>query len=213
MWGDNYAGQLGQGDDVHRDHPVIVKSLIDTKVVDVSCGYQHSLILDSDGTVYGAGKNNKYQLGKDKKAKDEGGEIMDKYGHFSPIGGFNVLADADREKGKTFNEPIVQMKAGKQHSLFLSSSGTVYSLGFNLHGQTGLSTYLFPHVETPTEIPTDGLKIKQIATGFHHNLLLDEEGRIYGFGSLTPGKVETLHEITLPSNSKVTRIHSSNMRN
>lgn len=56
MWGDNYAGQLGQKDDIHRDHPVIVKDLTNTDIVDVSCGFQHCLVLDSNGVVYGMGK-------------------------------------------------------------------------------------------------------------------------------------------------------------
>ena len=33
MWGDNYAGQLGQEDDVHRDTPVVVKSLTEKKII------------------------------------------------------------------------------------------------------------------------------------------------------------------------------------
>ena len=63
MWGDNYSGQLGQGDDVHRDFPVLVQNMMDKNIVDVSCGFQHCLILDNVGTVYGVGKNTRYQLG------------------------------------------------------------------------------------------------------------------------------------------------------
>jgi len=36
MWGDNYAGQLGQNDEIHRDHPVLVKSMLERKIVDIS---------------------------------------------------------------------------------------------------------------------------------------------------------------------------------
>ena len=31
-WGDNYAGQLGTGDDIHRDDPTLVKSLSDHRI-------------------------------------------------------------------------------------------------------------------------------------------------------------------------------------
>ena len=31
-WGDNYAGQLGTNDDIHRDEPTLVKSLAEVDV-------------------------------------------------------------------------------------------------------------------------------------------------------------------------------------
>ena len=31
-WGDNYAGQLGTQDDIHREEPILVKSLADVDV-------------------------------------------------------------------------------------------------------------------------------------------------------------------------------------
>jgi hypothetical protein len=38
-WGDNYAGQLGQHDDIHRDEPTLVKSLAELEIVDYSLGF------------------------------------------------------------------------------------------------------------------------------------------------------------------------------
>jgi len=38
-WGDNYAGQLGTGDDIHRDSPVLVKSLAEMNVTQLSLGF------------------------------------------------------------------------------------------------------------------------------------------------------------------------------
>jgi len=32
-WGDNYAGQLGTGDDIHRDEPTLIKSLSEHEIV------------------------------------------------------------------------------------------------------------------------------------------------------------------------------------
>jgi len=31
-WGDNYAGQLGTGDDIHRDEPNLIKSLSELRI-------------------------------------------------------------------------------------------------------------------------------------------------------------------------------------
>ena len=38
-WGDNYAGQLGTGDDIHRDDPTLMKSLAELKINQMSCGF------------------------------------------------------------------------------------------------------------------------------------------------------------------------------
>jgi alpha-tubulin suppressor-like RCC1 family protein len=59
-WGDNYAGQLGTGDDIHRDEPHLIKSLSEFKIKQYSCGFQHGMFLTQDGDVYGLGKNNRF---------------------------------------------------------------------------------------------------------------------------------------------------------
>lgn len=46
------------------------------------------------------------------------------------------------------------------------------------------------HVEEPVEVFTDGLKIKEISAGWHHNLLLSEDGRLYGFGARLNGQLD-----------------------
>ena len=61
-----------------------------------------------------------------------------------------------------FDEPIVQMKAGKFHSLFLTESGKLYSVGSNLHGQTGFSNTIYDRIKNPTMINTDGIEIVKI---------------------------------------------------
>ena len=38
-WGDNYAGQLGTNDDIHRDEPNLVKSLAEVDVRQMSLGF------------------------------------------------------------------------------------------------------------------------------------------------------------------------------
>jgi alpha-tubulin suppressor-like RCC1 family protein len=63
-WGDNYAGQLGTGDDIHRDDPTLMKSLAEVAVTQFSCGFQHACFVSAEGHVYGVGKNNRFQMGK-----------------------------------------------------------------------------------------------------------------------------------------------------
>ena len=48
---------------------------------------------------------------------------------------------------------------------------------------------MYAHVEEPTEVFTDGLRIKEIRAGWHHNLLLGEDGELYGFGARVQGQM------------------------
>lgn len=43
------------------------------------------------------------------------------------------------------------------------------------------------HSETPVEVYTGGINIKKIACGWHHTLVLDEDGKIYHFGAKLSG--------------------------
>ncbi len=53
-----------------------------------------------------------------------------------------------------------------------------------------MSNSLFVHVEEPVEVFTDNLRIKKITAGWHHNLLLGEDDRLYGFGARMNGQLD-----------------------
>jgi alpha-tubulin suppressor-like RCC1 family protein len=46
------------------------------------------------------------------------------------------------------------------------------------------------HAEEPIEVFTDGLKILDIAAGWHHNILLAADGNVYGFGARLNGQMD-----------------------
>lgn len=60
-WGENSAGQLGDGSTTNRTTPVKVPGLID--VVAIATGTSHSLAMTADGTVWAWGSNEHGQLG------------------------------------------------------------------------------------------------------------------------------------------------------
>ena len=80
------------------------------------------------------------------------------------------------------------------------------------------------HAEEPIEVFTDGMKIKEIATGWHHNLLLNEEGELFGFGARMNGQMDgtsfegrqeqcSIFKIPLPeSTSPIVSIKANNLR-
>lgn len=45
----------------------------------MSLGFQHCLYLNDKGEVFGLGRNNRFQLGKNKIINSESNEMFDKY--------------------------------------------------------------------------------------------------------------------------------------
>jgi alpha-tubulin suppressor-like RCC1 family protein len=60
--GSNYYGQLGDGTTIDADSAAIQISSL-TNIADIAVGYQHSIFLKGDGTVWVVGNNNYGQLG------------------------------------------------------------------------------------------------------------------------------------------------------
>ena len=167
-WGDNSNSVLGNPQSFETNQNINAPTKInlpnDIQSVAISAGFDHVLMLGSDGNVYAWGNNTAGQLG-------------------SPIGTDFVstptIVDGLRNKN------IVAVAAGKQFSLALSKDGTVYSFGNNTKGQLGYelqenATYS----ATPTQIsiPT-GAAIKQISAGYESAVAIDADGKTYLWGS------------------------------
>ena len=77
---------------------------------------------------------------------------------------------------------IVQIRTGYMHSLFLDSTGNVWSCGSNLYGQLGnkKNDGAFPLI-IPYFIDKN-IKIKEISVGAFHNLALDINNKVYSWG-------------------------------
>ncbi len=63
----------------------------------------------------------------------------------------------------------------------------MFTVGYNKYGQLGVSNSLYMHAEEPIQVFTDGMLIKDIAAGWHHNLLLNTDGELFGFGARMNG--------------------------
>ncbi len=61
-WGYNASGQLGNGNNTNQLTPVQITTNV-ANTVDIDCGWEHSLILKSDGSVCTVGENQYGQLG------------------------------------------------------------------------------------------------------------------------------------------------------
>uniref|UniRef100_A0AAY5E8U3 HECT domain-containing protein n=1 Tax=Electrophorus electricus TaxID=8005 RepID=A0AAY5E8U3_ELEEL len=118
-WGQATDGQLGLTniEDCIRV-PRTVKCLSEAHIVQVTCGYRHSLALSRKGQIFSWGQNRYGQLGLGK----EGNGVSTPQVIQSLLG-----------------IPFAQIAAGGAHSFGLTLSGAVFGWGRNKFGQLGLN--------------------------------------------------------------------------
>ena len=170
-WGKNEYGQLGNDSTTNSPVPVAVKTAgtpMDGKtIIQIHAGYEHSLALASDGTVYAWGRNNSGQLGKNDATDAHIPAAVQTLG--TPMAG----------------KVIVQLVAGNSQSMALASDGTVYTWGWNQYGQLGNGTTTnsrIPVAVVTTGTPLAGKIISQIAAGNAHALAMTDDGTVYTWG-------------------------------
>ena len=170
-WGKNEYGQLGDDSTTNSPVPVAVKTAgtpMDGKtIIQIHAGYEHSLALASDGTVYAWGRNNSGQLGKNDATDAHIPAAVQTLG--TPMAG----------------KVIVQLVAGNSQSMALASDGTVYTWGWNQYGQLGNGTTTnsrIPVAVVTTGAPLAGKIISQIAAGNAHALAMTDDGTVYTWG-------------------------------
>ncbi|KDO32822.1 hypothetical protein SPRG_02515 [Saprolegnia parasitica CBS 223.65] len=68
-WGGGEHGQLGHGDKVNKTIPSLVKHLADKVVVQITCGWSHTVALTENGEVYTWGNGDHGKLGHNDQVK------------------------------------------------------------------------------------------------------------------------------------------------
>jgi len=108
--------------------------------------------------------------------------VYDGHGH-----GDDFAAHSDygwKEIEALNNKNIIKISVGYKHTLYLTSYGAVYSCGANHDGECGHDAHI-KDTNTPSMIEyfeENKIKIVDIKAGCYHNLVLDDEGKIYSFG-------------------------------
>ena len=160
LWamGYNSSGQLGNGNNTSTNRPVSVAS----NVVAVAAGLFHSLFLKADGTLWAMGQNTFGQLGNGTTSQTNLPVCVASNGQAVAAGLFHSLfAKADgtlwtmgrNDYGQLGNGTsgtgvysslpvnvaanVAAVGAGQYHSLFVRGDGTLWTMGYNFHGELG----------------------------------------------------------------------------
>jgi alpha-tubulin suppressor-like RCC1 family protein len=162
-WGWNDTKQLGDVSIIGSEVPIAVKGL-PSKAIGIAAGDDFSLALESDGSVWAWGHNDRGQLGN----------------------GTNVQSGKPaRVKGLTGK--FVAIAAGWFFALALRSDGTVWGWGFDYAGQLGNGS----NDDTTSAVEVTGLKgrVVSIACGFSHSLAVMSDGSVWAWGDNGSGEL------------------------
>ena len=185
-WGVGTSGQLGNNSRINAGVPVTIDStgvLAGKTVTAVAPGYDHSLILCSDGTLAVWGDNTQGQLGIGSSPS---------FDTPVPMVSTGVLA----------SKTVVRGAAGRAHSLLLFADGTLAACGDNGYGQLGLGSV--PNKLEPWPVPASGAlagkTVVAVAAGDYHSLALCSDGTMASWGSGTMGQLgnNTLIDSNVP---------------
>lgn len=130
--------------------------------VKAAVGYDHSMILKNDNTVWGAGSG--------------------EYGST----GLDTTYNTSWFKQLSNSENAIDVACGWYHTVVLKNDGTVWTCGHNDFGQLGLgdttSRYTLAQVPNLTDV-------KQISCGDYHTFVLKNDGTIWACGHNDSGQL------------------------
>ncbi|KAM9385950.1 putative E3 ubiquitin-protein ligase HERC3 isoform 4-T4 [Pholidichthys leucotaenia] len=144
-WGRNNLGQLGLGDAEDRNTPTSVHSLRMKKVIQISCGMDHTVILTKHGAVFTFGSGQHGQLGHNSLRNELHPRLV----------------------AELWGAKVMKIACGRYHTLVMTDTKRVYSFGCGDQGQLGREEETHPSVPLPVQLPQEAneSKIKTIFSG------------------------------------------------
>jgi alpha-tubulin suppressor-like RCC1 family protein len=165
-WGGNSDGQLGDGSYTGRATRLQVSLPAGVSALGVAAGGVHTLAMGSDGTLYAWGGNEYGQLG------DGSAAFRTPPVRVSLPAGVSAL----------------DIAASGDHSLALSSDGTLYAWGGNAVGQLGDGSTSDRTTPVAVSLPA-GVSSLGVEAGASHSLVAASDGRVYAWGENRYGEL------------------------
>ena len=168
--GRNDSGQLGLGDIVQKTTLTRITSDISgCTPIAISCGSFHTMVLMTNGTIWGAGDSNQGQLGIG-----------------TPIGIQNILIQLTSDiSGRTPK----YISCGYIHTMVLMMDGTIWGTGNNGNGQLGLNDTTNRYTLTQITSDISGCTPEYISCGASNTVVLMTNGTIWGTGLNSNGQL------------------------
>ncbi len=176
VWGRNEKGQLGLGDHLNRNVPVLLNGLKDVKVVGGACGRYHTAVITDSGDAYSFGLNSMGQCGTGSVKKTKGVDDM----HLVPV--------------KSLISKASTVACGSEFTMWICE-GKLFSAGCPQYGQLGHGSdhqynaadssvkMVFDPQPTPKSIATLAAKeVTRVACGQNHAICVCSDGGVWTWG-------------------------------
>jgi alpha-tubulin suppressor-like RCC1 family protein len=165
--GVNGSGQLGDGTTTYRNTLTKMTSIANKTPIAISCGYTFTIVLMSDGSVYGTGMNTSGQLGNGTTTNS------------------STLTLLNNNTGYLAKS----ISCGSFHTIITMSNDSIYGTGLNTNGQLGNGTNTNASSLTQMNISIIGKTPIAVTCGYSHTLVLMSDNTIYGTGSNSNGQL------------------------
>ena len=191
-WGNNDQGQLGNGDTTDRHSPVRVTALADVTAFDM--GYNFSVALKQDGTVWYWGGNNVTTTPQQIDSLTDVKGVAAGYSelHIITASGNVASAYASSSIPSSFGAisgmaNIKSLAAGQYHLLALDEDGVVWSEGENGSGELGNGTNTASY---DTAVQVSKLSgIETIEATAYQSFAIDSDGALHAWGNNSSGRL------------------------
>ncbi|KAL0481409.1 ultraviolet-B receptor UVR8 [Acrasis kona] len=169
--GRNNFGQLGLGDEVERRiFTKVENGLFSKGIKDISCGFDHVVILLQDGKVLSCGSN---QVGQLCLYHNDNVNVFTEITHMIT--------------GLSFES----ISCGGYFTYLITTYGELYSCGQNTDGQLGLESEI--NRSTLKKVPIDFL-VKEVRCGLNHTIILTTYNEVYVAGYNSNGQLGLGHK-------------------
>lgn len=187
LWGKNDNGQLGDNTITKRSSPVQTIAF-GTNWKQISCGYQATAAVKTDGTLWVWGQNINGQLGDNTFASKS-----------SPV---QTIAGGSNWK---------QVSCGAAHMAAIKTDGTLWIWGDNTNGQLGDNTTTTRL--SPVQTIVFGTNWKQVScSGSSHTAAIKADGTLWVWGNNSSGQLGD-NTITSRSSPVQTILYGQNWKN
>ena len=162
FWGNNAYGQSGNGGTLPLEINAAIQVGSDLTWRNVSGGYEHTMAIKADGSLWGWGTN----------------------GHSEIIGGGNAHYYTPTDVSFA---NCAMVSCGTFRTMVIKTDGTLWGCGVNAYGQIGLGNTASP-ILSPTQVGVDTNWAIISGTGYY-SLAIKTDGTLWSWGDNTNGKL------------------------
>jgi len=184
VWGGNANGKLGTNDTTNKSTPVTTFAG-GTNWKQVSCGFNHTAAIKTDGSLWTWGRNNNGQLGTNDTTPDRS----------TPV---TTFAGGNDWK---------QVACGA-HTAAIKTDGSLWTWGEGTSGQLGNN--VFANRSTPVTTFAGGSTWKQVSGASHTTAIRTNETTTTDVSISTPILNTTYYNIVATSNGTTLKLYQNN---